>query len=337
MTKEIIQYSCYPHQVEDIQAALQALLFHKELACDIETTSLDIARAKITTIAFAWSEHEGISFCVSRDQDIFNVKRIKQLLKDFFDTYTGTLIYHNGSYDICILIRELYTDQIEGIQTLTKAIHDTKLIAYLATNNTSINNLGLKELSEEFAGDYAVSFKDPAGVKTSKLLEYNLTDTLATFWVYKKYYPIVAQDDQEKVYKEIFLPSLKNIIHMQLNGLPMDMNQIIETRVELETVKAQYLAILNNSQIVKEYEWQLRRQACIDKNKKLKKKVVSIDEFDNKFNPNSGIQIAGLLYDTLGFPITNTTAKGRAATDKDTLNEIYQSLLLKHNIDESEL
>jgi DNA polymerase-1 len=323
---EIIKYCEYPHELEDIKKTLLSIFNKPTLTCDIETTSLDIARAKITTIAFAWSEHEGVAFCVSRDQDLFDVQAIKHLLKEFFTAYTGALIYHNASYDICILIRELFTDQLEGVQVMTRSIHDTKLIAYLATNNTSINNLGLKELAKEFTGNYAVDFKDPAGIETSDLLEYNLIDTLATYWVFNKYYPKLEIDNQLQIYKELFLPSLKNIIHMQLNGLPMDMNQIQKTKQELEQIRNHYLNILSNSQIIKDYEWQLCREACIEKNKKLKQKVVSISDFNNKFNPNSGKQIAGLLYGKLKLPILNKTDKGNPSTDKETLESLLIQL-----------
>lgn len=338
MTKEIIKASSYPHSLFDISFELDGLHQYPALACDIETTSLDIARAKITTIAFAWSEHEGISFCVSRDQSFLDMDEIKNLLRNFFESYQGALVYHNASYDICILIRELYTDQLEGLQVFTKNIHDTKLITYLATNNTSINNLGLKDLSKEFTGDYAVDFKSGEKIETPVLLEYNLIDTLATVWVFKKYYPIMQEEDQEAVYQDIFIPSLINIIHMQMNGLPIDMNQIQETKRELEAIRNQYVGILNASNIVTDYEWQLKRLEYIKANKKLKRKVKSISDFDHiKFNPNSGPQIAGLLYNTLKFPVTNKTEKGNPATDKDTLNEIYKSLLVKYDINEDDL
>ncbi len=146
----IIHYSAYP---TDPSIWLQKLLEYPMLACDIETTSLVVVEAELVSISFAWSQHEGISFLI----------KDKKVLKEFFDTYTGTLIFHNASYDISVLIQQLYMKDLSdfegmlcGLDKLTKKIEDTKILAYLATNSTAGNELGLKKLALEFAGDYGI-------------------------------------------------------------------------------------------------------------------------------------------------------------------------------------
>ena len=49
-----------------------------------------------------------------------------------------------------------YKNMIKGIKIMTKNFEDTKLIAYLATNNAIQNKLSLKELSSPFMGNYGV-------------------------------------------------------------------------------------------------------------------------------------------------------------------------------------
>ena len=78
------------------------------LTCDTETRSLEFHNAGLESIAFAWDEHNFVSFCVDKDNAEVKAKQIKQMLKEFFVAYKGTLIYHNASYDIQILIFELW-------------------------------------------------------------------------------------------------------------------------------------------------------------------------------------------------------------------------------------
>lgn len=122
---DIIHSEYYPETVEDIRAALQNLHQYPRLTCDIETFSLKFYSAGIATIAFAWNGHEGIAFAVDyksiKPQDevvkpiygerINNVI-VKRLLKQFFIDYKGKFVYHNSTYDIKILIYELWMKEL---------------------------------------------------------------------------------------------------------------------------------------------------------------------------------------------------------------------------------
>ncbi len=160
---DIIHTESYPRLPEEIKVTLDWLMDKPELTCDIETRSLNFWEAGIESIAFAWNKHEGISFCIDRDNDKINNKLIRVAVKEFLTSYKGTLIWHNISYDAKILVYELwmqdlqdYKGMLKGIEIMTQNFDDTKLITFLSTNNAVRNILDLKSLSQEYMGNYGV-------------------------------------------------------------------------------------------------------------------------------------------------------------------------------------
>lgn len=114
----IIHSAQYPETPESIAAALRGLLEYQSLTCDIEAFSLRFNEAGIGTISFAWDEHNGIAFAIDYKKfpepingqfgEYVNNVEIKRLLKEFFTAYTGKIIWHNGVFDIKIIIYELW-------------------------------------------------------------------------------------------------------------------------------------------------------------------------------------------------------------------------------------
>ena len=234
---DIITSAYYPSTYQDIAAALNDLHQYPKLTCDIEAFGLKFFNCGIGSISFAWNKHEGIAFTVDsiNTPDLLSHSRqdnqeIKQLLKQFFTDYQGTLIWHNSSYDSKVLIYELwmadladYKGMLEGIEVMTRNFEDTKLITYLATNNTGKNRLTLKVLAQPFAGNYAQEdIKDITKIPIPDLLRYNLTDTVSTWYVHDQYWPLMIQDQQENIYQTLFKPSVKLLLQVELAGMPID-------------------------------------------------------------------------------------------------------------------
>jgi DNA polymerase-1 len=333
----IIHYEEYPDTLEDLQECLQKLHNRSVLTCDIETQGLHLSEADIVSISFAWSQHEGVAFLV--------LPEVKPILRDWFDSYKGRLIFHNATFDVTQLIYRLfmkdyldYEGLLHGLDVFSN-IDDTKIIAYLATNSCAGNELSLKKLALPFAGNYALldDETDVTKIPTPELLRYNLTDTLATWYVYNQYYPKMVEDDQLKIYQEIMLPSIRSIIHMQLIGFPMDKDQIYKTDIELSNISKHWKKVLSSSPIVKKYEWELQVKAYKKKNSELKTKVIPISEFKTQFNPNSGNQVSGLLYEYMGLPVIETTDTGLPSTDGDTLNTLFNRLINEYQLTEDDL
>ena len=137
MGEGIIHSEYYPKTNADIQAALDSLHQYPELQCDLEAFSLMFDKAGIGTAGFSWDEHNGIAFLVDYvpyvfpkvidEQTHYGQQRdnteVKQMLYDFFMKYEGKLTYHNGNYDIKILIYELFMDGLLDQAGLIRGIN----------------------------------------------------------------------------------------------------------------------------------------------------------------------------------------------------------------------
>lgn len=338
----IIHKAQYPVFIPQIQAFLNSLHQYPSLTCDIEAFSLNPFEAGIGSIAFAWNKHEGGSFLVdwiknpaSNAPVIEGFKQhnkaIKSLLKHFFINYKGNLKYHNATYDIKVLILELfmshpqdYEGMLYGLEVMTRDIDDTKVIAYLALNTTAELSLGLKDLGHEYAGDYAESdIKNIRLIPQESLLKYNLTDSLTTWFVFDKYYPVMLQDSQQHIYETIMKPSIKILIQMELVGMPIDTKRVLEVEQELQVLEAKYLKQLADSPTVQACQKTMQLKELTAINSKLKTKQHGLDKVaDYLFNPNSGNHLIELLYNIMGLPVLDTTATKLPSSSGDTLEKL---------------
>lgn len=221
---------------------------------------------------------------------------------------------------------------LEGLEVMTRNIDDTKIIAYLAYNSTAGNQLGLKTLAHEFAGNWAQEdIKDIRRIRLKELLQYNLVDGLSTNYIKKRDYPIMVRDNQEELYKGLMKDSLKLIIQIELCGMPMDMAKVMEAKEKLEQESQSYLATINNSPLITSFNVALQKEAMNAANAKLKIKQHPLEKFkDIAFNPNSGPQLQKLLYDFIGLPVLDLTESKRPATGSDSIEK-----LCKHTEDTS--
>lgn len=346
----IIKFAYYPQTCNEVREALNQLVDIKTLSCDIEAFSLQHHDAGIASIAFAWSEHEGIAFQVDFAPGYIN-HPIRELLIEFFlewqhrATKECKIIWHNAAYDLTVLVYQLFTESLSGDFTqddifdlLVNAdrIEDTKIISYLATNSCAGNKLGLKAQAVEFAGNYAVEdIKDVTKIPIRELLEYNLIDCLSTWFVYNKNYPLMVADNQENIYREIFLPSLVDVVDMQLTGLPVDMKQVAISKAEITKIRDNAVAKMLSNTTVIEYTHFLKEQEVEKLHGKWKKKRTSVSEINLEFNPASAKQLAGLLYDKtfMNLPILGTTDSGAPSTEGKHLKAIKDFPLSKDILD----
>ena len=328
---DIIKYSDFPATVAEIKKWLDDLLVADTLAIDIEAYSLAFYDARLGTIAFAWDKHEGIAFNVDHTNDRHTAMEIRKLLANFFIKWQGRARWHNGSYDLTVLIYELFMNDLAdrrgllfGLDVMTKNWDDTKIITYLATNSCAGNTLGLKPNSHEFAGNYAEEeIKDINKIEPQRLLTYNLKDSLCTNYVYEKYWQEVIDSNQEDIYHNLLMPSLKNIIHMQLSGFPLNMEKVLEAEAYLTKIRDGYLKTILSDTMVPLLEVNMRRRKAYYAN--LKYKVKEVDEHDYsdlKFNPNSNKQLQELIYDLHNMPVIDTTRTRAPATGADALEKL---------------
>lgn len=325
---DIIHSAAYPTTVNEIAVWLEKLKSYPALTCDIEAKSLKVTDAGIYTIGFAWDKHNGICFPVDAIPE--QQSQVRSLLLKFFEGYNGKLIVHKANYDIPVINYTLFqkeditnvSDQVRGLNKLCRNLDDTLLITYLATNSCAGNTLGLKDLAQPFAGKWAVDVSDVTKVDLNELMKYNLIDCLSTWYVYDTYYPKMVEDNQEQLYKEHFLPYLKDNIRCQLNGLPIDLTEVAKLKAELLVEQRQLLAYLTSKKAISNAEYQIAEEVTIKRNAKLKKKQTTVEENLQPFNFNSGKHLTTLLYDVMQLPIIDLTDSKQPSTSKGTMKKL---------------
>lgn len=340
--QNVIQHADYPETTQQIEWFLNSLHQYPSLVCDIETFSLELFKAHLGSIAFAWDEHSGGSFLIDYkpvdrvdDSDPYGEyienKELKTLLKRFFEKYQGNLKFHNATYDVKVLILNLfmrhpqdYEGMLHGLEIMCRHIDDTKIIAFLALNTTADISLGLKDLSHEYLGNYAQeNIKDIRYIWDKSLLEYNLSDCLGTWYVYKKYYPNVIKDKQESIYKNIMLPTLKIVIQMELVGMPINAKEVLDTEDQLQNTELNCMQKLANSPSVLQTQRRLQLNELVKINSKLRVKQHGMDKVRNYlFNPNSSDHLKELLHGVMCLPVLDTTPTKEPATGAGTIEKL---------------
>ena len=346
----IIKYADYPTTVDNIRKWLLKLLKYPALSCDIEAFSLKHFSAGIGTITFCWNQEEGIAFPVDFLGEEEQAE-VREMLREFFEAYEGTMLYHNISYDVYVLIYQLFMEHIldqegllYGLEVMLRNWHDTKLITYLATNSCSGNKLSLKDQAQEYAGNYAQDdIEDITKIPLDQLLQYNLVDGLSTWFVFNKHYQTMLDDNQNDIYETIFKPAIVDIIQMQLTGLPVDMERVQEVKPILQADSDDAMRRMLQLPLIQQFEYMRLEAYTEKKNSEWVKKRMTVDEMaelaktheptrkEVTFNPNSGPQLQGLLYEVIGLPVIAYTYSKQAATDADTLKA------LKHHTTDEEI
>jgi DNA polymerase-1 len=325
----IVHSARYPKVLLNIEQELEKLHQYPALTLDVETYGLKLPYA-IATIAFAWDEHNGLAFTVDKHNTMHDTRVISNLLRSFLIEYKGTLIYHHAIFDIKVLIYTLWmehtldtTGLLEGLEVLTNKIEDTRLITYLATNSTRGNKLRLKEQAYEFAGDYGIDVTNNHTTFTKDLLEYNLKDALCTWYVFNKHYKSMCDDNQLDVYRNIFIPSVKLFIQIELTGMPMNPQKVHDLSFSFGCKNLIQITTIRKTTLIKKFMIKERRVASVRKNLLLIKKVTTKDDFnDMEFNPGSSKQVGKLLHDYLELPIIDKTPTGLPKTSSKTLKKV---------------
>lgn len=328
---DIIKTATYPDTPNQIKKTFEDLHKYPALTCDIEALSLEFWNAGVSTIGFAWDKYNGTALAV--DRGMYSTY-VRGCLKEFFTSYQGYLIFHNANFDMKVLVYELwmkdladYPGMLDGIQILTKKFHDTKLVAYLATNNAVENILGLKELSAEFTGNYAEDVTDTSLIALPDLLKYNLIDCLATWFVMDKYYPIMKQDEQEELYETVMKPAVKSLLAMELCGMPVNPEKVQAAKKELMDIIEFHTVFFKTNHHIKEFHYQLLEAKAAKLTEIAKKKIYTINDPIvlrglEMFNPASDNQVRGLLYEYFGLPAIDMTKGKQPSTGSKTLKKM---------------
>lgn len=330
----IIKTAIYPKTYREIRDALLTL-HHMQCpyTSDIEAFSLDMHDAGIGTVSFAWNKHEGMAFQVDPAPGIFNYP-VRKLLAEFFYHNKEKHYWHNAGYDVAVLIYQLVHNnplcdiskyELFDEMTNVERMNCTKIISYLATNSCAGNKLGLKDQAVEFAGNYAVEdIKDITKIPVHELLEYNLVDALSTWFVIEKNYPKMVADEQEDIYNDIFIPSLVDVLDMQINGMPVDMEQVAIAKKELTDFQQKAVDVMLANPITKAYTQHMKAEYVEKMHAKWKKKRITVDDVELELNPGSAQQLQGLLFSPhfMALPVVGKTDTGAPSTKGKHLQQM---------------
>jgi DNA polymerase-1 len=350
---DVIKFAAYPSTDSEIEWWLLKLLnSHKVLTADIEAFSLKHYDAGIGTITLCWNQGEGIAFPVdyvpyssvsprgAEADGTYGFQRKNEhrhaMLRQFFELCHQQgirLMWHSIGYDVYVLIYQLFMKHIldqEGLlYGLEVMLGDsgnwdcTKLITYLATNSCAGNKLGLKDQAQEYSGNYAMDeIKDIRKIPLPDLLQYNLVDGLSTWYVYDKHWKTMVAEQQLPVYKELFQPSMVDIIQMQLTGMPVNMKRVLEVEQLLLADEDAAVTTIRSTNVVKQYTYRLNEKWVQAKNESYKKKRVTMIDAHEVFNPNSAPQLQDLLFEFLKLPVLSLTDSKQPSTDGDTLKAL---------------
>ena len=314
------------HQIEywlDAYSKLEAV------TCDVETLSLAFHKTGIETISFSESEDVGFSFRVEKGATESEKIAAYTYLKNFFDNYQGKIIFHNATFDVSVIIQSIYMNSLGDTEGLLKGLHAfrnmecSRIITYLATNTCSGNELSLKKQAQEFAGSWALDeISDTSQIPSDKLLEYNFIDTASTWFVYNKNYPKMVAANQEDIYERIFRPAMFDVIQMQLTGMPLNMERVKEVDAQIDNIIKGVKSALMAHPAVEQAQYLLAKEWADDKNKKLKTKQVTYEDYKEEFNLGSPKQLQTLLFEVMGLPVLEYTSTKQPATGKGVLEDL---------------
>lgn len=326
--KDIVVESHLVHTHATIASWLAWLVQQPLLTCDIEGFDLRLDSCGIGTISFGYGL--GKAVCFSVDYQVQGEvgkpnKPVRLLLEKFFREYQGTMVYHNVSFDVKHLVANLfmkndlldYPAMVEGVELLTRNHRCTKDMAYLATNSAAGNDLSLKHLTLEYTGEFAIDVKDITKHPVDVVMEYNNKDCMATWWLYHKLTPILIERDQNALYYNTFQPNQRMLINMELTGMPLDMDEVIRLRTQMNKAEKDLLARMRTLDAVTDYlEWKAvvahqKYQNSVKGDGRTLEDYKEWKKDELIFKPTSDPALVWILHDHYCLPIIDKTMKAR--------------------------
>jgi len=312
--------------------ALKSIFNAPEIFMDIETTGLSWYDDRILTISFATNSTE--AFCVAVDKQYHNESSealIKNALKQFFEQYKGTQIWHNMAFDIPFIVHNIMRNRdfsVSPEKIINKFnLGDTMIMAYLLYNSTERPSISLKALSYKWFGEYDkdIDQKNLVSAPVEKVAEYNNIDVMATCKIFEEMHPRIKEENFVDTYNE-FIYIGKQLLKMKMNGIRIDMEGVEELHGTMATSiieeKDRMLSdpYVNKAQVL----WAEQK---LEKYLEKRKTPCSYTykDFLEEFNPGSPAQKQLLFFDMMGLPVISRSKTTRnPSADKDSMDEWLQ-------------
>lgn len=283
-------------QMEDFTDLLHTLQHAPSFAFYLETTSLDIIQAEIVGISFANSIGEAAYIPVAHDYEgaptQLSRDLVLQKLKPLLENSAKIKLGQNLKYDMTVLAN--YDIELKGVG------FDTMLESYVL--NSTSNKHDKETLVLKYLGKTITTFEDIAGkgakqisfnnIYLDKAAPYAAADSDLVLQLHEVLWPQITKvANLEKVFKEIEMPLVTVLSHMERCGVSIDKNLLLKQSKELE-----------------------KRLAAIEE--------IAYKKADSVFNLNSPLQLQEVLFTKLKLPVLQKTATGQPSTAEEVLQEL---------------
>ncbi|CAK9891977.1 MULTISPECIES: DNA polymerase I [Pseudomonas] len=278
----------------------QAPLF----AFDTETTGLDAQQAQLVGVSFAVQAHEGAYVPLTHSYmgvpEQLDRDSVLLALKPLLEDPTKVKVAQNAKYDMNILANcAIGGDLANGIQ-MRGVAYDTMLESYVLDSTATRHDMD--SLALKYLNHTTIGFTDIAGKGAKQLtfdqitLEqagpYAAEDADVTLRLHQTLQNKLAQiPSLQSVLADIEMPLVPVLAKIERQGALVDAKLLGVQSIELGEKMAE-----------------LERQA--------------FEIAGEEFNLGSPKQLGVILYDKLGMPVLNKTAKGQASTAEAVLAEL---------------
>jgi DNA polymerase-1 len=251
----------------------------------------------IVSISFTWDP--GLSVVVPlwhESQPWPNPQVILDYLRPALERPNCEYIGHNGKFDA----RWMAAKGVNIPQGF-----DTMLAAHMLEENRpkGLKNLSRTELGAE-AYDVGEDLRDAYGMPLKRLVEYNGKDTDYTRRLRDPFKRELVKDARlEKVFTHLMMPASNALVDIERAGVWLDPQR---------WQKRHDQSVENREKILAWIRKQVPEGLTDTKTKAGRVKA-------NPFNPRSPVHMAKLLFDHLGLPVIEKTARGARSTKESVL------------------
>jgi len=275
---------------DNLDRFFEDLSYHREIAVDLETTSLDVMSAEIVGISIAaggsvWY----LPFGHTEGGNLDRTNVFPRLEGIFADPAIGK-IGHNAKYDAIILKRSGFS--------LTPFTFDTMLAAYVL--NPGIRGYALNKLADEHLNRRMQPITELIGsgrnqrsfaeVPVEKAAKYSGDDADVTLRLKSIFSERLDSEELIRLFSDVEMPLMEVLMDMEMKGVCLDSDFLGEMSKELAARIDEYTALI--------YE-------------------IAGEEF----NINSTKQLGEILFDKLGLKPVRKSKTGYS-TDIDILMKL---------------
>lgn len=212
------------YQAVDLDELLEALQSAKEIACDIETTDLDIRECRVTSIQFAIMRDGNPQGWVVNFDDQITLDSLAKKLAPVLQNKSKLVIFHNASFDVQVLA-------LRGFHFRTK-LADTMIMAWLNDEDRKRHgSYGLKQCVLKYL-DYQMSTYEEARSLFGSMDDYAADDAKQTLRLYHFFLEKLSEVNLVDWFHRVEMPVTRILIEAEMRGVQIDGEQLKKVKKE---------------------------------------------------------------------------------------------------------